>query len=132
MKIVQKVWGEELWIANNELYCSKILRVKKKFRCSYHMHKIKDETFYVQNGYILMRHKDTEFFMDRKSEPLRIFPFEYHSFVVLTDSVEIIEVSTQHFDSDNYRQDESCFIDEKEFLGYISLYRRTQNIYKRR
>ena len=36
---VEKVWGHEEWIANNDKYCGKKLVVKKGFRCSMHHHK---------------------------------------------------------------------------------------------
>lgn len=32
----------------------KILTLKKGFRCSLHTHKIKDETFYILDGEVLM------------------------------------------------------------------------------
>ena len=115
MKKVNKVWGEELWIANNELYCCKILKVKKQYRCSYHMHKIKDETFYVRSGCILMEHEGEEFFMDNESPPLRICPGEYHGFTAVSDNVEIIEGSTQHFDEDSCRTDKSRFVEDGDF-----------------
>lgn len=106
IKIVKKIWGEELWIVNNELYCSKILKLKKGYRCSYHMHKIKDETFYILEGTVFMRHNDIGFYMTNKSDPIRILPGEYHSFAGVTDA-KILEISTQHFDEDSYRKDKS-------------------------
>jgi len=35
-----------------EEYCGKLLFILKDRRCSYHYHKLKDETFYVQSGAI--------------------------------------------------------------------------------
>ena len=46
----EKGWGYELWIVNNDLYCGKILHFNKGKKCSWHYHKIKQETFYVQKG----------------------------------------------------------------------------------
>ena len=46
----EKGWGYELWIVNNNLYCGKILHFDKGKKCSWHYHKIKQETFYVQKG----------------------------------------------------------------------------------
>ena len=46
----EKGWGYELWIVNNNLYCGKILHFNKGKKCSWHYHKIKQETFYVQKG----------------------------------------------------------------------------------
>jgi mannose-6-phosphate isomerase-like protein (cupin superfamily) len=53
LKIVPKDWGEERWIANRD-YCGKLLILKKGYRCSLHHHKIKDETFYVSKGRVLL------------------------------------------------------------------------------
>ena len=55
LKIVPKGWGFEKWIVNNEKYCGKILYIVKDHKCSWHYHKIKDETFYVQSGKIELR-----------------------------------------------------------------------------
>ena len=104
-QVHKKVWGEELWIANNELYCGKILRINKGYRCSYHSHPIKDETFYVLKGEVLMRFEGNEFTM-KSGDSLRVFPGQYHSFAGLTDS-EILEISTSHSDNDVVRMDES-------------------------
>jgi len=54
MKTVDKDWGRELWIVNNDKYCGKILELNKGYRCSIHYHKIKDETFYILEGRVLM------------------------------------------------------------------------------
>ena len=104
-RVHKKVWGEELWIANNSLYCGKILRINKGYRCSYHSHPIKDETFYILKGEVLMRFEGNEFTM-KSGDSLRVFPGQYHSFTGLTDS-EILEISTHHSDDDVVREDES-------------------------
>ena len=49
-KRVEKTWGFELWLANTDLYCGKFLNFKKGASCSYHYHKEKHETFYVNAG----------------------------------------------------------------------------------
>ena len=54
MKFVPKGWGFERWIVNNDLYCGKLLFFAKGKRCSFHYHKKKTETFYVQSGRIMM------------------------------------------------------------------------------
>ena len=104
-EIHKKVWGEELWIANNEYYCGKILRINKGYRCSYHCHPIKDETFYILKGEVLMRFEGNEFTM-KDGDSLHVLPGQYHSFRGLVDS-EILEISTSHSDSDVIRMDES-------------------------
>ena len=109
MKIVPKIWGEEHWIANNSKYCGKKLILKKGYRCSLHYHKIKEETFYIQSGKVLMELIDKKFIMN-KGDFQNIKPGEWHRFTGLEDS-EIFEFSTQHFDEDNYRKTESEKID---------------------
>ena len=60
IELVHKGWGFEKWIVNNEEYCGKLLYFVKGKKCSYHYHKIKDETFYVQSGKILLRYGDDD------------------------------------------------------------------------
>ncbi len=38
--IEPKGWGREIWIANNGLYCGKILEINKGKKCSLHFHKL--------------------------------------------------------------------------------------------
>jgi len=47
---VSKGWGFEDWLVNKGEYCGKILFFKKDKKCSWHYHKEKDETFYIQSG----------------------------------------------------------------------------------
>jgi hypothetical protein len=44
VQIVPKGWGREIWIANGDLYCGKILEINKGKKCSLHFHKIKTES----------------------------------------------------------------------------------------
>ena len=56
IEIHSKGWGYEKWIVNNDLYCGKILFFERGKKCSWHYHKVNDETFYVQSGEILLRY----------------------------------------------------------------------------
>ena len=47
---VPKGWGYEKWIVNNDKYCGKVLYFIKGKKCSWHYHKLKHETFYIQEG----------------------------------------------------------------------------------
>ncbi len=58
LHIVPKGWGFEKWIVNNDKYCGKLLYIIKDRKCSWHYHKIKDETFYVQRGKIILYFSD--------------------------------------------------------------------------
>jgi mannose-6-phosphate isomerase-like protein (cupin superfamily) len=111
VKKVKKVWGEEKWIVNNELYCYKKLYLYAGYRCSFHMHKIKDETFIIESGLVGMEYGD-EYKKMFKGDQVRIKPNVYHRFTGITDSV-IIEISTTHSDDDSYRKTESEMIEDE-------------------
>ena len=107
-KYVPKGWGFELWIANNYLYCGKILHVDKGKRCSSHFHVKKLETFYIVKGSIIMRliHKDgtKEEFVMNEGDVLDVPQGLMHQFEGISeDGADIIEVSTTHDDDDSYR-----------------------------
>jgi quercetin dioxygenase-like cupin family protein len=106
MKFVPKGWGFEKWIVNKEEYCGKVLYFFKDKRCSFHYHKLKDETFYVQSGKILLRYSDTdepehEVILNR-GDNFHIYRGLRHQMIAL-DNTELFEFSTQHFDEDSYR-----------------------------
>ena len=101
IKIVPKEWGEEQWLVNNEKYCGKRMFIRKGFYCSYHKHKIKEETFYILEGELELIHEG-RYFILKQGEIFHIKPNEYHSFRALKDTT-FFEFSTQHFDEDNYR-----------------------------
>lgn len=50
IRIVEKTWGEERWIRNDEHYCVKEMVLNPGFRCSLHYHPKKTETFYCIRG----------------------------------------------------------------------------------
>lgn len=104
----EKVWGHEEWIVNNGLYCGKRLILRKGWQCSLHYHKVKDETFYVQSGFVRMTLVQDPLSNFRQivymhpGDGLRITPGLLHSFAGLEDSV-MFEFSTQHDEADSYR-----------------------------
>jgi len=98
---VDKVWGSEVWLVNNDMYCGKILSLNKDAHCSLHYHKIKEETFFILEGKVLMEvGKDTRTMVCGDS--VHIKPRTNHRFTGLVDS-KILEISTQHFEDDSYR-----------------------------
>jgi quercetin dioxygenase-like cupin family protein len=115
----KKVWGSEEWIANTDQYCGKILNLNKGYRCSIHYHKIKDETFYISEGKVLME-VGNELKIMKAGESQRIIPGTKHRFTGLEDSV-IVEFSTHHEEGDSYRDTESGKVDLKELLINIKL-----------
>lgn len=98
---VDKIWGREYWIHNDEKYCGKKLVLNKGKRCSLHCHKIKHETFYVQEGKVLMELDKTERIM-QPGDFIEIPIGKVHRFSGLENSV-IFEFSTKHFEEDSYR-----------------------------
>ena len=108
IKIVPKGWGYEKWIANSELYCGKLLFIRKGHRCSWHYHKLKDETFYIQSGEILLIYGDVDDMEKAKMKVLGpgdkfyVYPGLRHQMQAREDT-ELFEFSTQHFDSDSNR-----------------------------
>lgn len=113
MNFVPKRWGYEVWITNNEKYCGKILFIRRGHQCSFHEHKLKDEVLYIREGRCDFRihdpsiHKEGEedHFVLEAGEAWHVTPGIIHQMTALSD-VEIIEISTQHFDSDSYRKEQ--------------------------
>jgi quercetin dioxygenase-like cupin family protein len=121
IKKVVKVWGYEEWIANTEKYCGKFMHLKKGKRCSIHYHKIKDETFYILKGKVLMEIGEEKKVM-QEGDVIRIMPGQKHRFSGLEDSI-IIEFSTHHEEEDSYRDKESEQIPEEEFKKMLEEYK---------
>lgn len=106
LNFVQKGWGSENWIVNKE-YCGKILKFNKGARFSMHFHKLKEETFFVSKGKLLLKSINLENanryeFEINQGDIVDIPRFEPHQIIALEES-EIIEFSTHHEDSDSYR-----------------------------
>ena len=105
---IKKGWGHEKIITNNEEYCGKILFINKNKKCSYHYHKLKRETFYLQSGRILLAYGTTDDLSEAKELVLNPGDsFEIprgirHQMTALEDS-QLFEFSTQHFDEDSFR-----------------------------
>lgn len=119
----KKIWGEEIWLVNNDDYCAKLLIVKKQHQCSFHMHKEKDETFVLQSGYVVMDVDYKERLM-KPGQAVHIPPETYHRFAGLSDESVILEVSTHHSEEDSYRKTQSrhvptdVFNNVKDYYGH--------------
>lgn len=106
-EVVKKGWGNELIFANTNEYCGKLLNFKAGCKGSMHYHLLKDETWYVASGSLIMRWIDTETGAVH-SQPLssgdvvRNKRGQPHQLEAVEDSV-VFEVSTTHYDSDSYR-----------------------------
>lgn len=103
---VDKVWGEEIWLVNNEKYCGKFLILDRNAKSSYHMHKEKQETFMAIEGYALLTVEGKDHLLAPFTKPKTIMPSEKHMFAGITECV-IMEVSTPHSEEDVFRFTES-------------------------
>jgi len=108
IKFVSKGWGFEKWIVNCEQYCGKLLYLAKGRKCSWHYHEIKDETFYIQSGKLILFYgNDDDINLAQKKVLKKGDKFHVpiglrHRMYALEDT-ELFEFSTQHFDSDSIR-----------------------------
>lgn len=108
IKFVPKGWGFEKWIVNNSEYCGKLLYLVKGKRCSWHYHKIKDETFYIQSGKVLLKYSDEDDIANAlelvlvPGDKFHIYRGLKHQIIAIEDT-ELFEFSTQHFDHDSNR-----------------------------
>lgn len=103
----KKGWGEEVWIINTDKYCGKLLRFNKGALFSDHFHFVKDETWYVLQGKLELRHynpanADRLITILKKGDVVHIPPPSPHQVYALEESI-IIEVSTPHDEEDSYR-----------------------------
>jgi len=105
MMEVLKVWGKELWIENNDLYCGKKLHLLKGGVCSLHHHPTKMETFTIESGCVKLELEE-EVFDLAPGESKTILPGQSHRFSGYRDSI-ISEFSTAHSDDDVVRKTES-------------------------
>ena len=108
ISIHPKGWGYEKWIVNKEEYCGKLLHMIKGKKCSWHYHTLKDETFYLQEGKILLKYSDEDDIEKAKEivlnrgDKFHIYRGLRHQMFALEDT-DLFEFSTQHFEHDSNR-----------------------------
>jgi N-acetylneuraminate synthase len=105
MITVLKTWGYEIRFENNDKYCGKeLVCIKEKWSSDgdYHYHPIKDETFYVIEGTLLLDIEGDQFIL-RTGEWRRIRPGTKHRFRSIGAKCRFIEVSTTDRESDSIR-----------------------------
>ncbi|OYT53962.1 MAG: cupin [Candidatus Altiarchaeales archaeon ex4484_2] len=96
-KIVDKPWGREIWIIDEDEYAGKILEINKGDRTSLHYHEKKKESMYVLEGKMRVTDDGGNQFMLGEGESLTICCNEAHSLEALED-LRIIEVSMPFLD----------------------------------
>lgn len=105
----KKTWGYEIWFANNDLYCGKLLYVehaKWSSEGKFHYHEIKDETFFVIEGELILDYEYDGVFYSitlSKEQSFRVPPKMKHRFTSKTEFCQFVEVSTKHSEDDSYR-----------------------------
>ncbi|MCK4787369.1 MAG: hypothetical protein KAV87_26665, partial [Desulfobacteraceae bacterium] len=107
---VEKPWGYEVVFAENELYTGKLLLINEGCRTSLQYHKVKDETFYINSGKVVIEIGNTKV-TPSCNEAIRIRPNVIHRITAIESSV-VFEVSTPHkgtvrLEDDYGRQDSS-------------------------
>lgn len=111
MDKVEKTWGYEHWFVNTSRYCGKLLFVQHGFWSSkgaFHYHKLKDETFFVIDGRLVIDYvtPEGEFKTKilEKYESFRVEQQMKHRFTAADPGgCSFIEASTTHRDDDSYR-----------------------------
>jgi|TARA_R110000803_G_scaffold46198_7_gene97019 quercetin dioxygenase-like cupin family protein len=104
---VEKAWGSELIWATNDLYCGKLMKFNAGCSFSMHLHKEKDETWYVLSGKFILKLIDTKNASVAEQilntgDVWRNEPMLPHQLYCLEEGT-IIEVSTPDSVEDNYR-----------------------------
>ena len=96
-KMIQKPWGSEEILTNNNNYLFKKLYMKKNFRCSLQYHKKKIETIYVLSG-LLEIQIDNKFNLLKKGNSITIMNNVKHRMKALRDNTYYLEASSSHID----------------------------------
>ncbi len=104
---VLKLWGTEIYLVHTPFYSAKLLLVKPGFQCSLHRHLVKDETFLVRGGTILLEFGEKKRYL-AVGDSERILPGTWHRFTNRGPArAVLLEVSTCHSDEDVERQEPS-------------------------
>lgn len=105
--IVEKGWGHEQWICNNEKYCGKILFFNPKKKCSIHYHVVKDEVLFVLENDIEMLYgwsgEQFKSIILKEGMSFHVPTGLRHRMIAGENGAKIIEFSTHHEDSDSIR-----------------------------
>jgi len=101
MKIVEKPWGREIWIAHTDNYALKIIEIKKGHRSSLQYHVKKHEHIYVDQGRLQIEQENAEGRMEKftigPGQVVENKPGIKHRVTPIED-VRLIEVSTPQLD----------------------------------
>lgn len=106
-KKVEKGWGYELHIHNDDGYCSKVLHFNKGAKFSMHYHVEKRESFYVANGKLklITIDPDTAQVLEcvvEQGHVIEVYRGIPHQLFAIEES-DIFEASTPDKPEDSYR-----------------------------
>ena len=96
MKIVEKPWGREVWIAHTDKYALKIIEINKGNRSSLQYHNYKTEHIYVDTGRLRMEEEINGEIKVSEYGPgdvIENLPKKKHRIEAISN-VRVIEVST--------------------------------------
>ena len=101
MKIVEKPWGREIWVAHTDRYAFKIIEFKPGTRSSLQYHVKKHEHIYVDVGNLQMEWENDQGHMETlelgPGDVVEIKPGRCHRVTALAN-VRLFEVSTPELD----------------------------------
>lgn len=100
MRRVDKPWGYELIWAETANYVGKVLHINKGHKLSRQYHNIKEETFLIQTGEMVLEigaADQLQLFHMTPGVSFHCPPGTIHRMVAITD-VDVVEVSTPHLD----------------------------------
>ena len=101
MKIVQKPWGREIWVAHTDKYALKIIEINKGTRSSLQYHVKKHEHIFVDRGVLEMEWENEAGQMEtltlNPGDVVENRPGRKHRAIAVED-VRLLEVSTPELD----------------------------------
>ena len=106
IKIVEKPWGKEEWVAHNKLYTGKIIYINPGHQLSEQYHNMKHETIYVLEGKLKVIVGNKEMILNA-GKSIVISPKTIHRFCAMKEGVKLFEISTSEVEdvvrlSDDY------------------------------
>lgn len=101
MKIVDKPWGREIWVAHTDKYAFKIIEINQGTRSSLQYHVHKHEHIYVDRGVLQMEWENDQAQMETRAlhpgDVIENKPGRKHRATAVED-VRLLEVSTPELD----------------------------------
>ncbi len=101
MKIVEKPWGRELWVAQSDEYVMKIIEIRAGTRPSLQYHRIKHEHIYIDQGLVRFELEQPDGTMSVQEcgpgEVIEVIPGRKHRVSAIQDT-RLLEVSTPQLD----------------------------------